>query len=366
MTRQLRGIIVGTGRAGTFLQRGAFLAAGAEIVAFVDIDQERARKAAEEYAVSHYYDSLQEALNRHQVDFVSVCTPARSHLSVAATALRTGCHVLVEKPIADSLEEAEELRRIAEECGRTVCVVHNHKFYPGIQQAVQLQRSGAIGEIVHVDRQMTFIHSRVRMMEPDHWAHQIPGGRLFEANPHNLYLAYAFVGRMQLEHIHARKVSGRWPYAQIDEFTATLSAKRATVQITMSLNLEPSSHYPWHGPNFLVITGAKGTLLVDYHRCLFLEQALRDSMVRSARTIAKFVPRKALAVIRRLCLRRSAARFNDGASSGHKYLIERFLGYLQGRYSEPPTSWEEVLTTQRLNYEMGSAIEEQIREGKAR
>ena len=115
----------------------------------------------------------------------------------------------MEKPVADTVEEADELRKIAEEHGKTACVVHNHKFYPGIERAVDLYRSGALGDIVNLNRQMTFINTRVRMMEAGHWAHQIPGGRLFEANPHNLYLAYAFVGRMRLEHVFAKQTFGQ-------------------------------------------------------------------------------------------------------------------------------------------------------------
>ena len=337
------------------------MAAGANIVALVDMDTERARKAAEEYAVPHYYGSLSESLTKHQVNFVSICTFASTHLPLAKTALAAGCAVLLEKPVANSLEEAQELRRAAEESGRPVCVVHNHKFYPGIQEAVQLHRAGRIGEVVHVDRQMTFLHSRIRMMEPDHWAHGLPGGRLFEANPHNLYLAYQFAGRMQLESLHAWKASARWPHAKIDEFTASLRGERATVQITMTMNLEEGAHYLRHGANFLVVTGTKGTLLVGYHRCQFLDVALTMHLHHLLRDTGRAAKASAGARLRRLLPQRPQTPFHDGAATGHKHVIERFVGHLEGRYPEPPTTWAEVLETQRLNEEMGTEAEKQGR-----
>lgn len=368
MIRHPIGIIVGAGRAGTYLQRGAFLSAGADIIAYVDIDAEQARKAAEDYGVPHSYLTLEAALEKHTVDFVSICTPVELHLEQAALAIRAGCHVLIEKPITSSLEQAIMLKRLAEEAGSTVCVVHNHKFYPGIQRALKLHREDAIGEVLHIERQMTFIHSKARMMEPEHWAHDLPGGRLFEANPHNLYLTYEFVGKMHLEQIRGKKVSKRWPHVQIDEFTATLSANRAIVQITMSLNLEPSSHYPRHGPNFMVITGTKGTLLVSYQHCVYLEQALRANAVgHLVPGILRLSPEIILTLARRFLQRGqrgivdfNGIQLNDGSSSGHRQFIERFIGYLQKRYSETPTTWNEVLETERLNVEMGRAVEGQL------
>ena len=94
------------GRAGTFLQRGAFLADGADLLAYVENDVENARESAEENAVPYFHDSLDEALQKHEVVYVSICTPAALHLEQAMFAMRAGCHVPVEKPITSTLEDA--------------------------------------------------------------------------------------------------------------------------------------------------------------------------------------------------------------------------------------------------------------------
>jgi predicted dehydrogenase len=353
------------------LQRGAFMAVGAEIEAFVDVDAEKARQAAREYRVPRHFASLEEAVRSCRPDFVSVCTSASSHLEVASAAMKAGCHVLVEKPMTSTLAEAEQLSSVAAQTGRTLCVVHNHKFYPGIVRAMEIVKSGEIGTVTQVHRTMSFCHDRVRMMEPEHWAHRIPGGRLFEANPHNLYLAYAFVGKMQLQHITARNTSGRWPHVMIDEFSATLTTPHALVQITMSLNLESSSRQPKHGANFLIIVGTRASLLVTYHSCEFL-----DALAKGVTPAASPLPVNSRFRQLRARLRRSvwlpsacvdsevralhtpeSTVFNDGVSSGHRYVIDRFVGYLEGRFPDPPTSIEEAIETQRLNGEMGLAAE---------
>jgi predicted dehydrogenase len=340
----LRGIIVGTGRAGTFLQRGAFMAAGAEIAAFVDVDLAKARQAAAEYRVPRSFASIEDAINACRPDFVSVCTSASSHLAVASAALRADCHVLVEKPLTTTIEEARQLASLSRSVGKALCVVHNHKFYPGVAKAAEMVHEGAIGRVLHVERCMTFLHERARMMEVDHWAHKLPGGRMFEANPHNIYLAYAFVGSMRLKHVLARKTSGRWPHMAIDEFTATLATDAATVQITMKMDLEVTEHQSRHGPNFLVLLGTKGSLWVTYEDCFFLE-TLRPGRTLSC-TPASDAARSLI-----------GSPFNDGTNSGHKYFIERFVGFLEGRYREPPASLEEAIETQRLNLEMALAAE---------
>ncbi len=189
-------------------------------MAFVDTNVSAAKNASEKYGVPYYYPSIGEALGNHNVDFVSVCTPSQAHYEVAKTALEHGCHVLVEKPLTYTMDEADKLNEARLKVNRAVCVVHNHKFFPGIVKAKELTDGGMIGDILHIHREMSFTYENVRMMEPKHWANQLPGGRLMEANPHNLYLIYNFIGPMKLEYIYPRKVTERWPHAIIDEFAA--------------------------------------------------------------------------------------------------------------------------------------------------
>ena len=354
-----QGIIVGTGRAGTELHFGAFQTAGADVIGFVDIDLERANLAAAKCGVRNAYSSLENALQDAKPDFVSICTGLQSHYQLARLALEAGCHVLVEKPFTETYVEAIALKRLSEERRLHLNVVHNRRFYPAFQQAVQLYRSGEIGELIHVDRKMWFKRGVVRMMEPTHWAHGIPGGRLFEANPHNLYLLYQFLGPMELLRISGSKTVKEWPHVAVDSIAALFKGKNgATAQVNMSLNLDgPAPHY-------MIVTGTRGALFVDQTRCFFLDhllfptQPVKQATVALARACANKGRRTFSWIERRLSKPGpvSSSRIHP-SSWEHTFQIEKFLGYIEGKIDEPAVTWEEILEVQRLNEEMGRAVE---------
>ena len=89
-----------------------------------------------------------EELLTSDVDAVSICLPTHLHCQVAADALARGKHVLVEKPIAVSLEEAQCMVRAAKTAGRILYVGMTHRFYPELREAKKLVDDGAIGSIV--------------------------------------------------------------------------------------------------------------------------------------------------------------------------------------------------------------------------
>jgi predicted dehydrogenase len=92
---------------------------------------------------SRYEDLLQA-----DVDAVSICLPTYLHCQVAQAAFACGKHVLVEKPIAVNLEEAQSMLRAAKSAGRVLYVGMTHRFYPELREAKELVDGGAIGEIV--------------------------------------------------------------------------------------------------------------------------------------------------------------------------------------------------------------------------
>lgn len=336
------GIIVGAGRAGAVLHWEALHACGADVTAFVDTDPAKAALVARERGVPRSYGDLQEALDAERPQFVSICTNTASHFVLARMSLEAGAHVLLEKPVTASLAEASELQRVSAVTARSVTAVHNHRFYPGVEAAVQLCREGHLGAIIHVDREMHFCHDRVRMMEQDHWAQQIPGGRLFEANPHNLYLVFQFLGPMALAHIHGQRFSSHWPWVRHDGFTATLVGERqATAQITMSMAFASSPHQPRHAPNLLCVYGERGSILVDYHSYRFLDSPRQTFASRIRQEIART---------------RSVFQKKAASRTGHYYLIAKFLAFIDGREAQAPTSWPEILEVQRLNDEMGQRL----------
>lgn len=117
-----------------------------ELVAVCDINQERSLEVAEKYGVLSY-TSYEELLDSSKVDAVSVCTPNYLHAPISIAALEAGIHVLCEKPMATSKQEAEAMIAAAKASGKKLMIAHNQRFVPSHQKARQLIQSGEIGKI---------------------------------------------------------------------------------------------------------------------------------------------------------------------------------------------------------------------------
>lgn len=135
---QLRAAVIGVGYLGRFHAQKYAALEGVRLVGVVDTNSEQARKVAEELGVPHHQD-YRDLLG--QVDLVSVAVPTVAHYGVASACLNAGVHVLLEKPITTTLEEADELIGIAEQAGLVLQVGHLKRFHPAV---VALNRSGLL------------------------------------------------------------------------------------------------------------------------------------------------------------------------------------------------------------------------------
>jgi predicted dehydrogenase len=82
-----------------------------------------------------------------RIDFVVIVTPNAVHYPVAKTFLEAGFHVVCDKPMTTTLEEAEDLCRLVQKCGAVFCLTHNYTGYPMVKQARALIREGKLGKI---------------------------------------------------------------------------------------------------------------------------------------------------------------------------------------------------------------------------
>lgn len=117
-----------------------------ELVAVCDINEERAIEIAEKYGVKAY-TSYEELLQSGEVEAVSVCTPNYLHAPISIAALNEGIHVLCEKPMATSSEEAQAMIEAAAKSGKKLMIAHNQRFVRSHQKARQLIENGEIGRI---------------------------------------------------------------------------------------------------------------------------------------------------------------------------------------------------------------------------
>ncbi|ADU30524.1 Gfo/Idh/MocA family protein [Evansella cellulosilytica] len=117
-----------------------------EIVAVCDIVSERAEKMAELYDTKAYTD-YKEVLKLSEVDAVSVCLPNYLHAPVSIDALNAGKHVLCEKPMATSQEEADEMIAAAKKNDKKLMIAHNQRFVDSHRKAKEIIDSGKLGKI---------------------------------------------------------------------------------------------------------------------------------------------------------------------------------------------------------------------------
>jgi predicted dehydrogenase/nucleoside-diphosphate-sugar epimerase len=117
---------------------------GLRLVALVDRAVDRARRLADGYGVPAVLDDA-EKLKADEVDAAIIATPARHHAACAISLMRRGIHVLVEKPMATSVEEAEEMLRVSRETNTRLAAGYFRRLYPALRLMKSLIDSGFLG-----------------------------------------------------------------------------------------------------------------------------------------------------------------------------------------------------------------------------
>jgi UDP-N-acetyl-2-amino-2-deoxyglucuronate dehydrogenase len=147
MTEKLRFGIVGCGVIGPTHAEAIASLPEAQLVAVTDLNAERAQKLADQYGATFYTD-LQEMLTRERLDVVDVCTPSGLHGEHACQVMRSGRHVIVEKPMEISREAIEEMLRVQQETRVKLAVISQHRFDPASLQVRDLVEEKAFGRLV--------------------------------------------------------------------------------------------------------------------------------------------------------------------------------------------------------------------------
>ncbi|GAB3912347.1 oxidoreductase [Microlunatus endophyticus] len=117
----------------------------ARLVAIADIDPAKARRAAEDFDIPYWYDDYHELLANPEVEAVSVTTWPAAHAEPVIAAAAAGKHVLCEKPIATSLEDADAMVEAADRAGVRFTMGYQHRFGTGLPLVKQLLGEGVIG-----------------------------------------------------------------------------------------------------------------------------------------------------------------------------------------------------------------------------
>jgi UDP-N-acetyl-2-amino-2-deoxyglucuronate dehydrogenase len=121
---------------------------GVELTAVADIDEGRARRAAEEYGARSWYTDYRELLSRDDIQFVSVCLPHHLHKDITIEAVQRGKHVICEKPLAINVTEADAMLAAARAAGKHLSVIFQHRYDLSFRRLHQAVQQGAFGKIL--------------------------------------------------------------------------------------------------------------------------------------------------------------------------------------------------------------------------
>ena len=148
--RTFKTALFGTGFVGRVHLEGIRRLGYVQVYAIGEPQIEKARQLAAEFGAEKVEADYRRILEDPAVDAVHVCTPNALHFPIAKDALEAGKHVICEKPLATSVEQARQLVALAHEKKLRNATFHNLRFYPMVQHMRRMREDGDLGEILVV------------------------------------------------------------------------------------------------------------------------------------------------------------------------------------------------------------------------
>jgi len=304
------------------------------LTAVCDINKPLAVSVAKKSRVPHTYSNISEMLQKENLDIVDICTHPQTHVSLAIEAAERGCHVLLEKPMALTTADCDEMIRASQKSGSQLSVVHNEIFHPVFLKARELVEARVIGELtgmrwLRVTPRAEYIAIR------NHWVHKLPGGILAETGPHAVYTSLQFLDSVKGAKICAKKLS-KEPWILFDDFRIELEGGNITSSIMISHATDcQAAVIELIGANGILKIDFQNMILIHYNRTNLKMIHLALSSLAVAGQTIKGVARNAL------CVLAGKARI------GHDIVIERFVKSVMDN-REAPVSPREGRETVRI------------------
>ena len=315
-----------------------------EIVAACDQNEDAAMATAKRFAIPRAYGDLSHMLEKESLDFVDICTPPTTHSQLSIQAMEAGLHVLVEKPMALSVSEADEMILAAEANRVKLCVVANFLFTPVVQKAKDLLNAGLIGDLVAVDVEVLAFRGGA-ISRQDHWCHDLPWGILNEYAPHPAYLQLAFLGNIHSVKAIAKKYS-EFPWVTADELKVLLESEKGIGSFTISCSAPRDSFT-------LNVLGTTGKLHLDNlaltmtrsrYRGNRVDELVLDQLNLSFQLLAGVVSSSVRVFLGRRYYK-----------AGHQGIIQKFVESIRDNL-DPPFTGEDGRETIRVLEEIWKQI----------
>ncbi len=205
--------IIGYGGFGKFLHHWWDKLDNVEILAVSDSKHRGANP--ERYTI---YNDWHDLLNADDIDIVSIVTPPAFHVEMACAAMHAGKHVLLEKPVAISLEGVNEIIKVQKDTGRIITVDHMLRYNPIVKSFAEISRNGSFGQLRHA---VVSNYAQDSSLSIDHWFwnKELSGGILVEHGVHFFDIINALTDQ---NYIHVSGASHHRNEKQEDQVSATV------------------------------------------------------------------------------------------------------------------------------------------------
>jgi predicted dehydrogenase len=216
-----------------------------ELVALCDRDDEKTSRVAQKFGIPRTYNRLEEILSDDEIDAIDICTPNYLHAPMATSALEAGKHVLCERPLARSGDEALAMVKAARKAERTLMCAVQHRFRPDAQLLKKVVEKGELGPVFYT--KAGWLRQRTEW-DSDEWRRQkreSGGGVVLDLGFQVLDLALWLLGHPTVESVSASVHRSRKGEVE-DNATALLRLENGatlTLEVTWGLLMEKDFAY---------------------------------------------------------------------------------------------------------------------------
>jgi len=250
--KKLKVGVVGVGYIGELHARIFSEIPTADLVAVADLNRERAKKIGERFQCDYYFNPS-ELFARGDIEAVSICVPDKYHTEPAIAAAKAGKHILLEKPIARTVKDAEKIKKTAEDNNVRLMIAHILRFDPRYVELHDRIQGGDLGEIIHI---------KAKRQNPKLMQDRLKGrtSMLYYIGVHDIDIVLWYT-QSEIKEVYAKKVSRMYDEDCVFVLFSFKNGAVGNLELSWSL----PENYPtklWSG---VEVVGTKGAGCIDVY-----------------------------------------------------------------------------------------------------
>lgn len=233
--RTLTGVIVGAGHIAKQHLAAVAESKHGEIAAVCDLSPATAQATADRHSIDRWFTDYTQMLDHVRPDIVHIATPPGSHAALVDQALKSGCHVIVEKPATPNKQKTIDAASLATANNLHLVEDFNYVFNPEVRQLFDRINAGVFGHVRHVDITLCLDIGDIKGGAASNQSSGcLSRGVVGDFLPHFASLAYFLAGK-------PNGVTTLWPSETT--FRALADAERATVNLAFCPNAQPNAFW---------------------------------------------------------------------------------------------------------------------------